>query len=337
MSYVSCDMQRFIHDTKGKKVLCFGAGSYFKVMCCDMSEQYPDMQLIGVLDNNAGKSGKKISAASFSTEVLNPLEAISGFDFSNLAILITTAQLNAVKEQLEGETSLAGVKVYSYYDIKRNSASPLIELKKTTPKPLIPKKIHYCWFGSNEPPRKLQRCIDTWKTFCPDYEVKRWDESNYDIGKTAFTKSAYETKKWGFVPDYARLDIVYNEGGMYFDTDVELRRSPEVLRYNEGFIGTEITGCVNAGSGLGAVEKNQALRELMDMYEEMSGYQPETAMGRDTVYFYNKGYIVSDHLQVVDDITILPYNILAHKAYETGESFEDSASVSVHLFDGSWR
>lgn len=96
---------------------------------------------------------------------------------------------------------------------------PPIRISET---PLIPKVIHYCWFSEKEIPEKYQKCIESWEKCCPDYEIKRWDESNYDISKNPYMKEAYEHQKWGFVPDYARLDILYHYGGIYIDTDVEL-------------------------------------------------------------------------------------------------------------------
>ena len=102
-------------------------------------------------------------------------------------------------------------------------------------------------------PGSLKRCIDSWKKYCPDYEIKRWDESNYDISKSSYMKGAYESKKWGFIPDYARLDILYNYGGFYLDTDVELVRSLDELRYQPAFSGVEKWSVVNIGGCSGAV------------------------------------------------------------------------------------
>ena len=101
---------------------------------------------------------------------------------------------------------------------------------------MIPKKIHYCWFGGNPLPETVQRCINSWRKFCPDYEIIEWNESNYNIHKIPFIAEAYDAKKYAFVSDYARLDIIYNEGGIYLDTDVELIRSLDTLLSNNSFI-----------------------------------------------------------------------------------------------------
>ena len=90
---------------------------------------------------------------------------------------------------------------------------------------MIPKIIHYCWIGGTPLPEIAKKCIESWKKCCPDYEIREWNESNYDFTQNVYMKEAYEVKKWGFVPDYARLDIIYRYGGFYLDTDVELLKS----------------------------------------------------------------------------------------------------------------
>jgi len=339
MNYVSCNIQDFIDRTRDKQVLCFGGGSYFKVLCYDFAAVYPDIKLCGIIDNNSDKWGIKVSAAGFEAKVFSLGQALAQFDFSETVIVVTTASLSAVKAQLECLEELTGKDVYSYFEIKKNSVFPVEKLEINTDEPLIPSKIHYCWFSGSEIPAGLQKCIDSWKTFCPDYEIIRWDESNYDISKNEFMKEAYTKKKWGFVPDYARLDIVYNEGGFYFDTDVEMIKDIDALRYNYGFIGTELTGGINAGSGFGATKKHRALNGLMNLYEmeNITDLLSESCVGRETSYFYSKGYNVSGKTQVVDGMTIYPYNVLSPKTYETGESNITDASFSVHHFDGSWR
>lgn len=106
----------------------------------------------------------------------------------------------------------------------------------------IPKIIHYCWIGKSEKPESVEYCIESWKKYCPDYKIIEWNENNYDFIKNEYMKEAYDSKKWGFVPDYARLDIIYNYGGIYLDTDVEIIKSFDALLNQEAFIGFECTG-----------------------------------------------------------------------------------------------
>ena len=133
----------------------------------------------------------------------------------------------------------------------------------------IPKVIHYCWIGGKPLTPLAQKCVNSWRRVMPDYEIKRWDESNYDFQKNKFMATAYKQKKWGFVPDYARLDIIYNYGGIYFDTDVEvLKPFDEFLKY-PAFCGFESEHFVALGLGFGAEKKNKVIKALMRPYENM--------------------------------------------------------------------
>ena len=131
---------------------------------------------------------------------------------------------------------------------------------------MIPKVIHYCWFGGNPLPELAIRYIDSWRQRCPDYEIKKWDETNFDVYSCDFVKEAYESKKWAFVSDYARLWIVFNYGGVYLDTDVELVKSLDELLDNKCFLGAETTGQVNTGLGFGAEKNNVVVKLLLNEY-----------------------------------------------------------------------
>ena len=114
---------------------------------------------------------------------------------------------------------------------------------------MIPKKIHYFWFGGNEKPKSVKKCIDSWKKYCPDYEVIEWNESNFDIRCMPFVEQAYEAKKYAFVSDVARLMMIYEYGGIYMDTDVEVIKPLDNLLENKAYMGFE--NDENVASGLG--------------------------------------------------------------------------------------
>ena len=107
---------------------------------------------------------------------------------------------------------------------------------------MIPKKIHYCWFGRGEKPKLAQKCIASWKKYCPDYEIIEWNENNFDVNMNGYTKWCYENKKYAFLSDYVRLLAVYKNGGLYFDTDVELIRNTDFLLNDQAFFGFETDG-----------------------------------------------------------------------------------------------
>lgn len=134
---------------------------------------------------------------------------------------------------------------------------------------MIPKKIHYCWFGRNELPEKAKKCIESWKKFCPDYEIIEWNEDNFDVNLNVYTKYVYENKKYAFLSDYVRLHIIYNEGGIYFDTDVEVVKCFDELLKNKAFFGFETAEYVNTGLGFGAEAGNQIVKQMLLEYHPL--------------------------------------------------------------------
>ena len=133
-------------------------------------------------------------------------------------------------------------------------------------KTVIPKIIHYCWFGGNEKPQLVKDCIESWKRFCPDYELKEWNESNFDVNSCTYSREAYENKKWAFVADYARLCALYDEGGVYLDTDMELRQNIDAFLYDNGFAGFESKDFVALGI-IGSRPRDSFIGEFKKYYE----------------------------------------------------------------------
>lgn len=210
----------------------------------------------------------------------------------------------------------------------------------------IPKIIHYCWVGGKPKPQSVQYCIESWKRCCPDYEIKEWNESNYDFTKNEYMRQAYEAKKWGFVPDYARLDIVYKYGGIYLDTDVEMLRSFDELLEQDGFMGFENTGdgeyFVNCGQGFGATPHHEVIRKARDLYDTISFFNNDgTPNLLASPYFTTQslrefGLIQENRDQQLSGITIYASDVLCPKNFRTGKIKKTPRTVSIHHFTASW-
>lgn len=227
---------------------------------------------------------------------------------------------------------------------------------------MIPKKIHYCWFGGNSLPKSAQKCIDSWKKYFPDYEIIRWDESNYDVQKINYIMQAYQAKKYAFVSDYARFDILYHEGGIYFDTDVEVVRPFEDILECGAFFGCEIDGNsekqqvgslagksygefairVNPGLGMASEAGNPFYKEYLDFYENHSFYNPDgthnsMAVVRITTNLLAKhGLEDKQGIQVVDHITIYPSEYFNPLDGNTGIVHKTENTHSIHRYSLSW-
>lgn len=206
---------------------------------------------------------------------------------------------------------------------------------------VIPKKIHYCWFGGNPLPEFAQKCIASWKKYCPNYEIIEWNESNFDLNCCDYVREAYEAKKWAFVSDVARLYALVNHGGIYMDTDVEvLRPLDDLLRY-EALSGFEARDRIP--TGLMACRKGQPVfEEFLHDYDNAhflradGTYDTTTNVTRITNACLKYGLRLDNTLQTVNGFTLFPYDYFCPKDAETKIlSITDNTYV-IHHFDGSW-
>ena len=207
---------------------------------------------------------------------------------------------------------------------------------------MIPKKIHYCWFGRGEKPKLAKKCIASWKKFCPDYKIIEWNESNYDIAKNRYMKEAYENKQYAFVPDYARLDIIYEHGGIYLDTDVELVKPLDDLLNLTGFMGFDHVGLCAPGLGFGAIPKLPIIKDLRDDYDDINFIKNDGSFNRTTSpeiqtdFFLKKGLHRDNSLQEIEGLTIFPMEYFCPKDSISGEIHLTKNTYSIHHFDGYW-
>ena len=209
---------------------------------------------------------------------------------------------------------------------------------------MIPKIIHYCWFGGNPLPELAQKCIASWKKFLPDYKIKEWNERNYDVRKIQYISQAYDAKKYAFVSDYARFDILYQYGGVYFDTDVEVIKDLRPIIQKGAFIGVEkgTRSLLNAGLGIASPAASGIYSEILDSYnseqfvKEDGSLNLKTVVERVSEIFVKHGFFESDTLQYVADTFIYPSEYFCPKDVLTGELTITQNSCSIHHYDGSW-
>lgn len=203
------------------------------------------------------------------------------------------------------------------------------------------KKIHYCWFGGGDLPDSVQKCIESWKKYCKDYEIIRWDETNYDYTKNQYMLEAYQAKKYGFVSDYARLDIVYHHGGIYFDTDVEVIKPLDELLCNSAFMGFE-NNYIALGLGFGAERGIKELKEMMKQYEKLIFINSDGSLNLKpitkytTEYLETQGLVANGSRQRVGNIEIYPMEYFCPKNILTSECKITSKTYSIHHYDASW-
>jgi len=209
---------------------------------------------------------------------------------------------------------------------------------------MIPRTIHYCWFGGNSLPEYAKKCIDSWKKYFPGYKIKEWNESNYDISKIPYMLEAYNVKKYAFVSDYARFDMLHEFGGIYFDVDVEVIRPFGEILDDTGFMGTEVSGGIAAGLGVGCNAGLGVVRDILESYkgehflcEDGITYNLKTIVQRVTRIFREHGFNErANQIQRIADFTIYTPEYFAPLDSFTGRLNITRNSVSIHYYDGSW-
>ena len=206
---------------------------------------------------------------------------------------------------------------------------------------MIPKKIHYCWFGRNPKPKLAEKCIASWRKYCPDYEIIEWNEDNFDVNGNGYTRYCYDNQKWAFLSDYVRLAVVAEHGGLYFDTDVELLRKPDELLEYEAFYGFEINSRVNTGQGFGARANHATILAMRAEYEklhqDLNGDYPIvicTALNTEALLPF--GLKLDGSRQNVAGAEIFP--VVWFNPYDdpTGRLNVTKNTVSVHWYSKSW-
>lgn len=205
---------------------------------------------------------------------------------------------------------------------------------------MIPKKIHYIWVGGNEMPDLIKKCIESWKKFCPDYEIIRWDESNLDLNKFKYAADAYQNKKWAFFSDVHRFDILKNYGGIYLDVDVELKKGLDEYLDCEFFSGFENSSYVAPGLIMGAIPNSKVCEDILNKYEKLKFNINNlvTVCTITTKYLQNKYGLVPDGTtQLLENkVNIYSPEYFCPQRNQDGVFETTDKTVSIHHYLASW-
>lgn len=221
----------------------------------------------------------------------------------------------------------------------------------------IPHVIHYCWFGGKPLPKSAQKCIASWQKFFPEYEIRRWDETNFDIQMMAYTREAYSVGKFAYVSDVARFWVLYHYGGLYFDTDVEVIRPMEDLVSRGAFMGIEVPShrvgegiesqmlppAVNPGLGLCSEAWNMVYGEILQYYQSLHYINPDnnkpypgTVVTHNTKILLRHGLQATNQVQQVAGIWIYPMDYFNPLVDATGELNITDNTRSIHWYSKTW-
>lgn len=332
-----CGKNEFFYAVSSKKVFCFGAGKQFNKFI----EKNPNIRLSGVVDNYKCGDGAKIQNGNTTIDVYSVEKFIQIYD-ETCVVVITCLMYEEIIAQLDQIVELDGLECYIDLFLEQYTEhfDQCLVSKNNTQ--IIPKKIHYCWFGGRELPDEYKKYIESWQKCCPDYEIIRWDESNYDVTKNQYMKQAYDNKKWAFVSDYARVDIIYQQGGIYLDTDVELVSNFDEFLKWDLFCGFENTTAVNWGVGYGAVRGNEILKEVLDEYEkryflkENGSFDLTPCPILQSEVMQKHGFVMNGKPQNIGNIAVYPSEYFAPFSYLRGFGRVTENTHSIHHYSASW-
>lgn len=207
----------------------------------------------------------------------------------------------------------------------------------------IPKIIHYCWFGKNPKSKDVEKYIESWRKYCPDYEIREWNESNFDLNESAYCREAYEAKKWAFITDYVRLKALYEYGGFYMDTDVEVVKSLEPLRIFDAVSGYEAPTRIQTGT-MGSCRDNEWIGMLLHYYDNRHFFRNDgsldltTNVNVITELTSQKYGLIFDgkRKEFGNNMVLLPFDYLCAKDINTGKIKATINTFTIHHFKGSW-
>lgn len=196
---------------------------------------------------------------------------------------------------------------------------------------MIPKIIHLCWLSGDQYPALVNKCIESWKKNLPDYEIMLWDRNRFDITSVPWVKQAYDNKKYAFAADYIRFYALYNYGGIYLDSDVEVLKSFNDLLNRREFIGEDAAGSIEAAV-IGAEKGLDWVKECLDYYDGRSFVKEDGSFDMVPVPILVTKVITNN-----PDINLFDFDYFSPKDYNVGKIYKTKNSYTIHHFEGKWE
>jgi mannosyltransferase OCH1-like enzyme len=205
------------------------------------------------------------------------------------------------------------------------------------------KIIHYCWFGPKPLPKLAKKCIASWKKHLPDYEIKLWSEKNVDLNECDFIKEAYEQKKWAFVADYVRTKVLYEYGGIYMDTDMELTKPVDDLLTEDFVIGVEDSGFIAAGLIIVKNKHNKYIKKMLNFYKKQKFKEIddlfEISIPKVLTNIFKDEVDLSDTTKIIKkekELAIYPRDYFYPLSYDRKNNVFTENTYGIHYYDASW-
>jgi len=325
---------RYFEQLNKKDIYCFGSGKYFR------NHTLPFLNASGLIKNFRGSVDK---------------ESLIKLPHENVFVIIAVTGYREILSQLKGDdylnkfTSVPSIFLEALYEdmMMLKAPKPPVLFRKNK-EITIPKTIHTFWFSGDCGkdgellPEKYRNCLKSWKRYAPDFEIKIWNSNNFRPDNCLYFEQAINNKYWAFAADYARADVLSRFGGVYMDLDVEMLKPIDDLLYNDAYMSFESLDRIECGSGMGAKAGNKILGEICKDYEsrpfikEDGSFDMSTCPVRFTNIIEKHGLVKNGGFQMVEDITIYPFEFLTGKSFDTGIIYSSELSYTLHHHNGSW-
>ncbi len=334
MKFINCEKDEFKKLIKNRKVICIGASKNVQSKYDENIKWFDEWKknIAYFIDNNESKWYKKYEFGKDSY-IVYPLERLHEINDSVILIMTHKKHILDICKQLES-MNLPEMEVLSLEMIFSKLTFDDSAISFPCNKGLVNNKvIHTFWFSGDSIPEHYQVCIESWKKYCPDYEIKIWNKNNYDVTQSRFMEEAFMAQKWAFVSDYARLDVIYRYGGIYMDMDVEVVRNLDDLLTLPCFFGIDPWNQIDLGTGFGAASGNVLVGQLLDEYKDKvfflnNGYNIEAQPLVLLDVFKRNGYVEKSNSQQCGDVYFLSMNYLnvfegtkINKYHSTGNEY----------------
>ncbi|MDE6052457.1 MAG: hypothetical protein K2G55_01565 [Lachnospiraceae bacterium] len=348
----NASVDNFIEYIKDKDIYIYGVGDFYRRLSRKVIYRDIHKRVVGYIDN--GKKGEMlhISGQEYSIHGVDFLKSVK----SGIVLLCGTTYLDEMYRQLISQDLSDEIEcfimplIWLVSDGKDDPEIASCLNRQSHSQPIIhnriEKKIHCFWFSGEKKPEKYQKCIDTWKCVCPDYEIIEWNAGSYDYGKNLFVKQAYEKKKWAFVSDYARLDVIYHYGGIYLDMDVELIKDFSPFLKFDAFFNYGVRHLIELGSGFGSVKHNSFIGSLLKSYEDVAFLdkdgKSQTEKFVQPVWlnqrFCEEGFWMNGDMQLLNNMLLLPRRFYTPKDdLFLCNYLQCEETRGIHHFNSEWK
>ena len=339
-------VNEYFNILKTKDIICWGSGKHFKNITC------PFLIKSGLIDNLKGfVNVTGLSDVTIGDRHFDRLskDKLKQMDDKETVILICVTGYDEILDQIRNDSKLSlfeavpSIYLESLYEdmLLLSADKPPLDFRKHD-HIMIPKIIHGIWFSGDPLPDLYKRCLESWKRYAPDYEIRIWDLETYRCDDCLFFEQAIADRNYSFASDYARADILYKYGGIYMDLDVEMLRPIDDLLYNDAYMSFESIDRIECGSGMGAKPANPIIGQICDSYKSRPYFNKDgiwdnsTCPVRYTKVIEKHGLIKNGGFQFVEDITVYPFEVLTGKSFDTGICYNTELSYTLHHHNGSW-